>query len=144
MVGSASDPLSEQRGWTVEQVCSHGNWAPGLGGLNNSEFSLTWQLAWKMLPLLGLNFKSSLANISNCPCCSSGLEETTKHTFYCCEQVRPFWDHVREWTAHTEPKQCVLLDIGYIEDNILLPFQGENNVVFLVILAVARMVNWTT
>ena len=41
VVGSASDPLSERRGWTVDEIRSHWNWAPGPSFLNNSEFSLT-------------------------------------------------------------------------------------------------------
>ena len=44
VVGSASDPLSERRGWTAEEIRSHWNWAPGSSFLNNSEFSLTWRL----------------------------------------------------------------------------------------------------
>ena len=62
------------------------------------------------------------------------------HAFYSCERVRLFWDQAGDWTALIEPKQLVLLDVGYIVDNVLLPFQGEKSVVFLVILAVARMV----
>ena len=69
--------------------------------------------------------------------CGSGLEETAEHAFYYCERVRPFWDHVGEWTARIEPKQLVLLDVGYVVDNILSPFQGEKRVVFLAILAVS-------
>ena len=42
MVGSASDPLSEQHGWTAEEICSHWNLAPGSSFSNHSEFSLTW------------------------------------------------------------------------------------------------------
>ena len=38
----------------------------------------------------------------------------------------------------------MLLDVGYVVDNVLPPFQGEKCVVFLAILAVARMVIWTT
>ena len=38
----------------------------------------------------------------------------------------------------------MLLDVGYVVDNVLPPFQGEKRVVFLAILAVARMVVWTT
>ena len=49
-----------------------------------------------------------------------------------------------EWTDCIGPKQLVLLDVGYVEDNVLTPFQGEKRVVFLAILAVARMVIWTT
>ena len=80
----------------------------------------------------------------DCPRCSSGLEETAEHAFYYCERVRPFWDHVGEWTARIEPKKLVLLDVGYVVDNVLPPFHGEKRVVFLAILAVARMVIWTT
>ena len=38
----------------------------------------------------------------------------------------------------------MLFDVGYILDNVDPPFQGEKRVVFLVILAVARMVIWQT
>ena len=43
--------------------------------------------------------------------------------------------------ARIEPEQ---LDIGYIVENILPPFQGEKCVVFLMISAAAEMVIWTT
>ena len=80
----------------------------------------------------------------DCPRCGNELEETAEHAFYYCERVRPFWDHVGEWTARIEPKQLMLLDVGYVVDNVLPPFQGEKHVVLLAILAVARMVIWTT
>ena len=38
----------------------------------------------------------------------------------------------------------MLLDIGYVVDNVLPLFQDEKRVVFLVVLAVSRMVIWTT
>ena len=41
VVGSASDPLNERRGWTAKEIHCHWNWAPGSSFLNNSEFSLT-------------------------------------------------------------------------------------------------------
>ena len=66
--------------------------------------------------------------------------ETAEYAVYCYERVRPFWDHVQEWTACIEPKQLVVLGVGYVVDNVLPPFQGEKRVVFLAILAVARMV----
>ena len=143
VLGSASDPLSERRGWTTEEIRSHWNWAPGSSFLNNSEFSLTWRLVRNALPLVGLNYKADLADMSDCARRASGLEETAEHAFYC-ERVRPFWDHVGEWTARIEPKQLVLLDVGYVVDNVLPPYQGEKRVVFLAILAVARMVIWIT
>ena len=69
----------------------------------------------------------------DCARCDSGLEETAEHAFYYCERVREFWDHVGEWTARIEPKQLVLLDVGYFVDNVLPPFKG-----------VVRTVIWTT
>ena len=38
----------------------------------------------------------------------------------------------------------MLLDVGYVLDYVDPPFQSEKRVVFLVILAVARMVIWQT
>ena len=131
-------------GRTAEEIRSHWNWAPGSSFLNNSEFSLTWRLTRNALPLLDLDFRASLAYMPDCARCVSGLEETAEHAFYYCERVRSFCDHVGEWTAHIEPKQLVLLDVGYVVDNVLPPFQGEKRVGFLTILAVARMVIWTT
>ena len=45
-------------------------------------------------------------------------------------RVRPFWDHVGEWTARIKPKQLVLLHVGYFVHNVLPPFQDEKHVVF--------------
>ena len=88
------------------------------------------------LPLLSLNFRVGLADMPDCTRCRSGLEETAEHTYYC-KQVCSFWDHVGEWTARIEPKQLVLLDVGYVVNNVLPPFQGEKCLVFLAILAIA-------
>ena len=43
-----------------------------------------------------------------------------------------------------KPKQLMLLDIGYVVDNILPQFQGEKCVMLLVILAVTGIGIWTT
>ena len=67
-----------------------------------------------------------------------------EHAFYYCKRVRPFWDHVGEWTTRIGHKQHVLLDVVYVVDNLLPQFLGEKQVVFLAILAAARMVIWTT
>ena len=80
----------------------------------------------------------------NCPRCSSGLEETAEHAFDHCERVRPFCDQAGEWMARIEPKHLVLIDIGYIVDNVLSQLQGKQGVVFLANLAVAKMAIWTT
>ena len=142
-MGSASDPL-ELRGCTAEKIRSLWNWVPRSSFLNNSDFSLTWRLVWNVLPLLGLNYKAGLADMPDCPRCGGGLEEAAERAFYYCERVRPFWDHVGEWTARVEPKQLVLLGVGCVVDSVLPPFQGERCVVFLAILSVARMVIWST
>ena len=142
VVGSALDPLSEWRGWKAEEIHSHWNWALGLRFFNNPKFLLIWRLARNVLPLLSLNFRVGLVDMPNCACCSSGREEMDEHAIYYCERVHPFWDHVREWTVRIEPKELMLLDIGYVVDNVLPLFQGEKRVVFFAILVVARMVIW--
>ena len=134
VVGSASDPLVKLLGWSMEKIRSQWNWAPGSGFLNNFD---DW------------DYRACLADMPDCleavrHVCGSSLEGTTLHAFYHCERVRPFWSHVEEWTARISPRQLVLLDVGYVFDNIDPPFQGEKRVVFLVILAVARMVIWQT
>ena len=144
VMGSASDPLVDRLGWSMEEFRSRWNWAPGSGFLNNSEFSLTWLLSRNALPLFDLNYKAGLANMPYCPRCGSGLEETAEEAFYYYERVRSFWNHVGERTACIERKQLELLDVGYVVDNILPQFQGEERVVFLEIFAVAKVVIWMT
>ena len=143
-MGSASDPLMGRLGWSAEEVRSHWNWAPGSGFLNKSEFSLTWRLVRNALVLNGWAYRACIADMPDCPRCESDLEETASHAFYYCEWVRQFWSHVEEWTARISPRELVLLDVGYVLDNVDPLFQGEKRVVFLVILAVARMVIWQT
>ena len=82
VVGSASDPLVERLGWLLGEIRSEWNWTPCSSFLNNFEFSLTWWLDQKALPLNGWAFRACLADI---PCCGSGLEETNMHAFYYCE-----------------------------------------------------------
>ena len=72
----------------------------------------------------------------------NGLKETALQAFYYSERVHQFWSQVRECIARIDPKQLVLLDIGYIMDNIDPPYRVEKRVVFLAILATARMVIW--
>ena len=89
-----------------------------------------------VLPLYGWGFKAGLAEMPDCPCCDSSLEETALHAIYYCEWVRLFWSHVREWTACIDPKKIVLLNVGYVVDNVDPPYNGEK--------CVARMVISTT
>ena len=103
-MGSASDPLVEQFGWSAEEIHSQWNWAPGSGFLNNSEFSLTWWLARNALALNDWAYRACIAEMPDCPHCGSGLEETALQAFYYCEQVCPFWGHIEEWTARISPR----------------------------------------
>ena len=56
-VGSAPDPIMGWLSWSMEEVCSHWNLAPGSGFLNNSEFSLTRRLGRNALALFGLDYR---------------------------------------------------------------------------------------
>ena len=141
---SISDHLEKRLGWSLWEIPSQLNWGPGSRFLNNSEFSLTWRLARNPLALRDWTYRACLADMPDCPRCSSGLEETALHAFYYCERVQPFWSHFEEWMARISPKQLVLLDVGYVIDNVVPPYKGEKRVVFLAILVIARMVIWVT
>ena len=116
VVGSASDPLAQRLGWSVEKVRFHWNWAAGSGFLNNSEFSLTSRLARSALAYNDWAYRACIADMPDCPCCA----------LYYCERVHPFWSHFEEWTARISPRGLVLLDVGYVLDNVDPPFQGES------------------
>ena len=136
--GSVLDPLEKRLGWSLGEIRSQWNWAPGTSFLNNSDFSLTRRLAQNALALNDWDYRACLADMPDCPRCGSSLEEMALHAFYYCERVRPLWSHVEEWTARISPKQLVLLDVGYVIDNDVPPYKGDKRVVFLAILAVTR------
>ena len=142
--GSISDPLEKWISWSLGEIHSQWIWVPGSRFLNNSEFSLTWWLAWNALAHNNWAYRACLADMPDCPLCRSGLEETALHAFYYCKRVWPFWSHVGKWMARISPRQLMLLDVGYVIDNVVTPYKGEKRVVFLAILAVARMVIWVT
>ena len=96
------------------------------------------------LPLSDWAFKARLADLPDCFCWCRGVEETVEYTFYNSERVRRFWSHVGKWTARIDPKKLVLLDIGYIKNSVEASWKGEKRRVFLAILAVVRMLVWTT
>ena len=118
-MGPASDPLVERFGWSLGEIRFQWNWELDSAGPQRP------------------GFQACLADMPDCFRCSSGLEETALHVFYYCERVHPFWSHV-------SPKQLVQHDVGYVVDNVDSPYQGEKRVVFLAILAEARMEIWET
>ena len=67
----------------------------------------------------------------DCLHCGSSLEEMALHAFYYCELVHPFWSNIEEWRTRISLKQLVLLDVGYVVDNVDPPYQGEKRMVFL-------------
>ena len=56
----------------------------------NNEFLHTYRLALNTLPLANWALEAGLADIPECLCSGSSLEETALHAFYYCEQVCPF------------------------------------------------------
>ena len=142
--GTASDPLGKRLGLPEGELLSLWNWAPGAGFLNNSEFSLTWRLIRDALPLNDFAFKAGVADCPDCPRCDSVLEETAQHAFFHCRKLQLFWSYVEEVTARLRPDQRILLDVAYVCDNMAPPLKGLKRMVFLAILAVARLVVWTT
>ena len=125
LVGSISDPLVKRLGWSLEEICSQWNWAPGSSFLNNSKFSLTWRLARNALALNDWAYRACLADMPDCPRCGSDQVETALHAFFYCERVRSFWSYIEESTARISPRQLVLFDVGYVMDNVGPLFQGE-------------------
>ena len=142
--GTASDPLERRLGLTEEELLSLWSWAPGAGFLNNSEFSLTWRLIRNALPLNDFSFKAGLADCPDCPRCDGVMEETAQHAFFHCRKLQLLWSYVEEVTARLRPDLRILLDVAYVCDNMAPPLKGVKRMVFLAILAVARMVVWTT
>ena len=142
--GTASDPLCKRLGLSEGELFSLWNWAPGSEFLNNSEFSLTWRLVRNALPLRDLSFKVGAVDCPDCPRCDSGEEETASHAFFHCRKVRLLWSYVEEVTARLRPDRRILLDVAYVCDNMAPPLLGVKRMVFRAVLAVARMVIWTS
>ena len=139
VVDTASDPLKEWLSWSRDEIPSQWNWAPGSGFLNNNLAARSGRGTPHRLGFQG--------GLGRCPTALSAavfLEETALHAFYYWERVRSFWSHVGEWMVRIDPKQLVLLDVGYVEDNVDPPWKGEKRAVFLAIPAVARMEIWET
>ena len=125
-IGSGGFRFKSSRGMTqlvAGEICSQWNWPPGSGFLNNSEFLPTRRLARNALPLNYRALSASVADMPDCPRCGSSLEETALHAYYYCERVSPFWNNVEEWTACIDPKQLVLVDLGYVVENVDPPYQ---------------------
>ena len=141
VVGSASDPLSERRGWTAEEIRSHWNWAPGSSFVNNSEFSLTYGMRY---PFPAWATKRAWQTCLFALAAAVGWKKGLSTPSTTASESARFGITSGSGTARIEPKKLVLLEVGYVVDNVLPPFHGEKRVVFLAILAVARMVIWTT
>ena len=142
--GVAKDPLSDRLDLSVSELRSFWSWAPAADYLSNSEFSLSWRLIRDVLPLNDKLSKWGLANSPNCHRCDLDSEETASHAFYHCPQVSPFWEFVGELTARIVPDKIVPMVPAFVLSNVSPPFSGVKRMVFFSLLAVARMVVWTT
>lgn len=76
----------------------------------------------------------------DCHRCDLGLEENSSHAFYYCPPVRFFWDYVGELSARIAPEKIVFNDLAYSYDNVSPPYSVVKCMVFLKLLALARMV----
>ena len=143
VVGSALDPLSEQFGWTAGEIRSHWNWAPWSSFFNNSEFSLTWRLARNALPPSRLELQNGPGRHARL--CS--LQQWFRRNSWGRLLLRaslPVLGSRRgvddsHWTKAARAARRWLRR-GQRSTSVI----GEKLVVFLAILAVARMVIWTT
>lgn len=72
--------------------------------------------------------------------CNRDLEEVSEHIFFNCLLVRLFWDHVRELMACIGFEHLVFIDLVYICDSVSRPWSRVKQLVFLMLLAMARMV----
>lgn len=76
--------------------------------------------------------------------CNNNEGKITDHAFFLCSQLWSFWAYVGEVIACIKSKWSVLLDFAYIVNNMNPLFTWKKQMVFLAILAVARLVIWTT
>ena len=140
LVGSASDPLAERLGWSLEEIRSQWNWVQGSGFLNNFKFSLTRR---RIAPCR-LGIQSRFCRHAGLPLLRQWPRRNGWARLLLLRAGSSVLSHVREWTARIDHKQFVPLDVGYVVDNVDPPYRGEKRVVFLVIQALARwMVIWT-
>ena len=145
VVGAECDPIRMRNDLSEEEYLPLWNWAPGTDYLTNGEFSLTWRLIRNALHLNDVGYKAGIVDMPDCPRCDSGLEETVQHAFFHCRKVRPLWNYVNEVTARLDSEQHRLdLDAGFVVDNTMPPWTGLKRTVFQALMAVARMVVWTT
>ena len=94
-----------------------------------SKFSFIYQLFRNALPLANEAFKACIAEMPDC------VHWFSRDNWARLQLLRagpPILDYV---CSHRS--QIVLLDVGYIFDNVDLPWRGEKRGLFLVILAVA-------
>ena len=85
-------------------------------------------------------FKACLVDMPDCTRFDRGVEETSELSLFHCERVCAIFDYIREVTARISPKQFVQRDVAYIDP----PRTGVSQRMFVSILAVVRMVIWTT
>ena len=140
-MGSVSGALEKRLGWSFEEIRSHKNWAPGTSVLNNSEFLLTWRLARDIGPQ-----RLGLQSVHIRQTWVSPLRQWFRRNGFALLLLlragSPVLESRQGVDGSHRPKQLVLLDVGYVVDNVDSLYQGEKRRVFLTILAVVRMVIW--
>ena len=133
-----------QLDWSMEEVRSHWNWARGSSFLNNSKFSFTWWLCTGCVAPLQPELQSVTGRHARMFSLRQWLRINGLTRLLLLRMSSPVLGSCWRVDSFIKPRQLVLLDVGYIEDNVLPQIQGEKHVLFLAILAIARMVIWTT
>ena len=142
--GRHTDRLTISQGLLRDEIRERWSWAPASEYLSNSEFSLAYRVAHNAVPLNDVMVKWKRTR-HDCPRGCGTEKEDVFHAFVHCPKVQPLWNYVRELIGRITPDQYTpVLDAAYIVDSVFPSWPRKKCFAFLQILAVARMVVWTT
>ena len=105
-VGSTLHPLLNRIGWSMEEFLLHWNWAPSSWFLNNSEFSLIWQVSQNALTLFGLYYKAGLADMPDCSTTVAKKKRLSTLSTTASEFVRFGITSENRWSASNPSSSC--------------------------------------
>lgn len=100
-----------------------------------SDFSLTWRLIGNSLPH---NFKASIDDMSDWALCDSDLKETVGQVFLSLTFAEPILGSCRQIVGSYPSRASI--DLGYVCDNVSLPWFGMRRLLLIKLLIVVGMV----
>lgn len=104
--------------------------------LSIPEILLTWRLTWNALTWASEWVGQICRTVIDV---TFVLKKLLSTTFCYCPQVRPFWNHVGELTAHVDQEHLVSIDQAYARENVSPSCSGVRRADFLTLLTEARM-----